>query len=96
MMKNCYQVIFYLLIDYLLVINFNNGNKYDGAAVDGVPEGNGTLILKNGDKFEGQFVDGKYNGFGRLTFAENGDYYIGNFKDGLFHGLGNRLGLLLI
>ena len=76
------------------MITFDNGDKFDGAAVDEVPEGTGTLILKNGDKFEGQFVDGKLNGFGRLTFAENGDYYVGNFKDGLFHGLGNRQGLI--
>src|SRR5207245_694947 len=39
-----------------------NGSEYTGWALDGVPEGKGSLTNSGGVKFEGQFHNGKLNG----------------------------------
>ena len=54
-------------------INYNNGDKYVGEVVNGLPHGVGTLYRTNkGQKATGEFKYGKLNGVATLYITKNG------------------------
>ncbi len=69
------------------VLEYSNGDKYEGDFKEGKFQGQGSYIFANGDTYKGAFAEDKFNGKGTYTFA-NGDVYEGNFKDDLFDGKG--------
>lgn len=50
---------------------YNNGDKYIGAFVNGLPNGSGIYIYGNGDRFIGLFRNGLPNGQGRFMLKDN-------------------------
>jgi hypothetical protein len=64
-----------------------NGDKYEGAWKDGLPNGQGRCTWSNGDKYVGEFKDGALDGQGTYKYA-NGDEYVGEWKYGLKNGRG--------
>jgi hypothetical protein len=66
-----------------------NGDRYDGAFVDGRFEGKGTYVFAGdtGAKYVGDWVGGLYEGAGVETYA-GGVVYKGAFAGGKRHGYG--------
>ena len=62
-------------------INYDNGGKYVGDVVNGLPHGQGTYTRSSGDKYVGEFKDGKKHGQGIYAFPD-GYQYIGELRDG--------------
>ena len=65
---------------------------YTGDVVDGLMDGNGTLVVTQagpnmGNSFTGQFKAGKMHGMGTWTGA-SGNSYEGGWVNGTFHGQG--------
>jgi serine/threonine protein kinase len=85
------------------IINYNNGDKYEGNLKDGRKNGNGTYIWANGVVYSGIWKDDVKvskkekssincdgdckNGYGTLTY-EKGGKYVGNFRSKKRHGHG--------
>jgi hypothetical protein len=69
------------------VMEFSNGDKYEGSFKGAKLEGEGAYIFANGDSYKGLFANDKFNGKGTYTYA-NGDKYEGDFKDDLYDGKG--------
>ncbi len=67
--------------------NYDNGDKYVGDVVNGLPHGQGTYTRSNGDKYVGEWKDGLPDGHGTDT-SSDGRKYVGEFKDGKKHGQG--------
>jgi hypothetical protein len=63
-------------------ITFDNGSKYEGAIVNGKPNGFGRYLYWNGDQYEGNYVAGKKEGKGKYTFAGGQRYLYREWKDG--------------
>ena len=61
--------------------NYDNGDKYVGDVVNGLPHGQGTYTRSNGQKYVGEFKDGKKHGQGIFAFPD-GYQYIGEWRDG--------------
>ena len=64
-----------------------DGVKYTGEAVDGLPHGQGTFTFPDGTKYVGEFKDDKYHGQGTFTWPD-GTRYVGEFRDAKMHGQG--------
>lgn len=64
-----------------------NGRIYDGAWVEGQPEGQGTDIQPHGHVYQGGWQDGKRHGQGELLYPD-GSRYEGSFAAGQRHGSG--------
>lgn len=71
----------------MVVIEYENGDKYDGEVQAEMKHGRGILHYKNGGKYDGQWVDDKRHGHGENTWA-NEDRYVGNWKENQRHGEG--------
>ena len=69
------------------IINYDNGNRYEGEMRNGKKEGQGTYIFKSGEKYVGKWKNDTYNGKGVLTLA-NGEKYTGKFENGKYEGKG--------
>lgn len=67
---------------------FENGDKYEGDIMDGVPHGRGKLYCKGGTRYEGEFKKGNYHGLGKIFFANSG-CYMGEFTEGRIEGFGH-------
>lgn len=80
---------FWVIGNYMTVgrIDYPNGDSYSGEQINGVPEGNGTMLWINGDKYIGEFKNGLMDGKGNYIWA-NGDRYKGEFKNSKKHGQG--------
>ena len=63
------------------VIEWGNGDRYEGAFADGRRSGRGTLAWAAGGSYEGDFVDGHLTGRG-VQVLPNGARYEGDFADG--------------
>ena len=61
-------------------ITLENGDRYTGQLIDGIPQGDGQLIYKDGSVYTGQFENGKPNGSGFFASAI-GDVLEGHFRD---------------
>lgn len=61
--------------------------SYDGTWINGVMEGEGTIIWKDGDKYVGNFKNGQKEGYGIYHFA-NGLLYEGDLQNDKIHGKG--------
>ena len=66
----------------------NTGDLYQGAWVNGKPEGHGVLTFRKNKRlsYVGEFKDGAANGIGTLTGAKG--TYIGEFKNDKINGQG--------
>ncbi len=62
---------------------------YEGEWVDGVAEGQGTIVWDSGDHYEGEWKDGMRNGQGTYTSTEGDGYvYEGEFQNNERSGKG--------
>jgi hypothetical protein len=68
------------------MINYQNGDFFDGTFLDGQID-KGTYIFNNGTKYIGTWNNGQLNGVCEFFFND-GTIYIGEVRDGQFHGLG--------
>lgn len=81
------------VVDMETVDHRGRAAKYTGDSVDGLPDGNGEMIVTEagancGNTYKGQFKRGKMHGEGTWTSAGAGSRYAGSFVDGNFHGQG--------
>lgn len=70
-----------------ITINYSDGSKYQGYAVNKKPHGKGKFTTRLGSTYEGVFIEGKLQGEGILTIPPE-LRYIGNFIDGMPSGKG--------
>jgi S1-C subfamily serine protease len=75
---------------------YNDEYYYHGLALDGQPDGTGTMYYSNGNFYVGQFSDGLRNGVGNFYWGSDNDtlfghVYIGEFEEGYRNGLGTYL-----
>jgi len=70
-----------------VVINYKNGNRYEGELNNDLREGQGTLFYSDGDRYEGEWENDKRHGFGKL-FLTNGSYYEGEWIEDYINGFG--------
>lgn len=68
-------------------VKFANGNHYDGATVDGIPQGEGRMRYASGDSYEGQFQAGSPQGAGVYVW-KNSQRYEGAWVQGRPEGRG--------
>ena len=66
---------------------FANGDRYEGAHVDGKRHGHGVYYFADGDRYEGQYVDDMYHGWGVFTGAD-GSCFAGEYRRDMKHGAG--------
>ena len=69
------------------IINFSNGDKYDGQIRNGQLSGMGTLIYSDGRKYDGQWKNNRADGRG-VCIYKDGSKYDGLWKDGNWNGFG--------
>lgn len=72
------------------IIYFSSEDKrksYEGDWINGIREGNGTMVWKNGGKYVGNWKSGVRNGYGTHHYAD-GEIYEGNWLAGKQHGKG--------
>ena len=67
--------------------NYDNGDKYVGDVVNGVPNGQGTYTSAGGDVYVGEFREHLFHGQGAFTYVD-GRKYIGGWNDDKRHGQG--------
>lgn len=82
-----------MLLEYGEIPDFTDINgdifAYEGALIQGKPEGKGTAVYENGDRYEGEWQGGIRTGIGSLTYA-NEDVYEGMWKFGKPEGTGTQ------
>ena len=59
-------------------LKYNNGDRYIGQVVNGMPEGKGICYYNNGNRYEGDFRNGLKEGKG-IYYHNNGDRTIVEF-----------------
>lgn len=69
------------------VVEWRNGNRYEGPVRNTKLTGMGTFRWASGDRYEGELVDARPNGQGSY-FYTNGDRYVGGWREGRKHGQG--------
>lgn len=68
---------------------FEDGSTYTGNFVNGVPNGQGTLVITNeGIKYVGSFKNGSMDGRGILYLPDGSKLYEGNFRKDFPYGEG--------
>ena len=72
------------------VVQFPNGDRFEGEMKDGVFHGWGAYTYGNGDRYEGAFRHDTKCGRGSLAF-HNGDLYTGAFTNDLMNGRGTLI-----
>ena len=68
------------------VINYKNGEKYEGHIKNGLRDGQGIYYYNNGDKYEGSWINDKIEGKG-VYYWKDGDRTLGNFANDQNAGL---------
>lgn len=63
------------------------GHRYEGQTLNGLPQGNGTLVYADSGRLQAQWAAGRPSGPIRLQYA-NGDAYEGGFDGARFSGAG--------
>lgn len=71
----------------MVVIEYENGNKYDGEMSDDKRNGRGTFTSKKGDKYQGDWVNDKRHGKGAQIWR-SGERYTGEWQEDRRHGKG--------
>ena len=71
-----------------VIINYRNGDKYEGQWEEGKKNGQGTWTDTNGAMYKGEFLKGEFHGKGTFTSANNERSYEGEWKEGKEDGLG--------
>lgn len=69
------------------VIEWANGDRYEGEMIAGKKEGRGIFTWANGQRYDGEWANDMINGRGVLLYT-NGDRYEGDFVNGEPHGTG--------
>lgn len=69
------------------VIQWINGDRYEGAMLAGKKHGKGVFTWRNAQRYDGEWANDMINGRGILHYA-NGDRYEGDFVNGEPHGKG--------
>ena len=78
----------YLILPNAVTAAYQNG-RYEGQAVNGVPNGKGQFIYASGAKYEGNWYNGAFDN-GKITFSD-GTVYEGLWKNGLPDGAGKLI-----
>jgi len=74
-------------LKYFDKIEFENGERYEGAWKNDTMNGKGTYYYASGNLYKGQWKDGNREGVGEHTWAE-GFKYTGQWADNTMHGMG--------
>jgi hypothetical protein len=53
------------------ILNFTNGDRYEGSFVENRQEGQGKYIWVNGDEYIGGFVANNREGEGKMTYKSS-------------------------
>jgi hypothetical protein len=69
------------------IVNFRNGDRYEGNFANGLMHGTGTWSYASGDSYRGQWQAGKRDGRGVYRWAR-GSVYSGEFANDLREGQG--------
>jgi hypothetical protein len=69
------------------VLQYVNGEKYEGQWKANFAHGQGTLTYADNDKYVGNWREGKKNGMGELYYV-NGDKFRGDWEDDKACGIG--------
>lgn len=69
------------------VLQYRNGERYEGTWKDDTAHGKGTLTYAGGDRYVGEWCEGKKHGTGELHYV-NGDVFRGEWKGDFATGLG--------
>jgi len=72
------------------VYTHRNGDRYEGALLNGLPWGKGVYTHRNGDRYEGDLLNGLPSGKGIYTYA-SGIRYKGDLLNGFPSGKGMYL-----
>ncbi len=72
------------------IINYSNGDVYEGHFSNGVKQETGKMIYANGDIYEGEWNDNLKMGQGEMIY-ENGDFYNGEWEEDLKNGQGEMV-----
>ena len=62
------------------IMNYNNGDKYEGEFKNNLREGKGIMNYNNGDKYEGEWKNNLREGKG-IYYYNNNDKYEGEYKN---------------
>lgn len=68
------------------LVDLDNGSKYSGVVINGMPNGVGKEYRKDGTLFSGMFRNGKWHGEGTIT-TKSLDIFKGEFINGHFCGV---------
>jgi hypothetical protein len=69
------------------ILDYSNGEKYNGEVSDGTRNGFGTYFYQNGERYEGNWVKNAKHGRGTF-FYKNGAVYEGFWNDNKREGVG--------
>lgn len=69
------------------LVEWNNGDRFEGRVVKGSKEGKGRFTWANGQSYDGDWVNDAPNGRGTMVFA-NGNRYEGEVRNGQPNGKG--------
>ena len=78
----------------LTVMNYHNGDRYDGQIIRNLRDGYGVYVCADKDKrsnyeYIGDWKNNLREGTGKCFFY-NGDLYVGDWKGGKRHGIGDH------
>ena len=68
------------------LVDLDNGSKYSGVVINGMPNGIGKEYRKDGSLYNGSFRNGKWQGEGTVT-TKSLDIFKGEFINGHFCGV---------
>jgi hypothetical protein len=71
-----------------LIIEFSNGQKYEGPLENGIMHGTGKMTWKSGKVYEGDFVNGEMDSEEGKVYVEKKYHYVGQVKNGDPCGVG--------
>ena len=75
--------------DKIGIMEWPNGDRYEGNFLFGKREGRGKRINVDGSQYVGEYKEDQPCGYGVYTWKD-GEEYDGQWKNGLFHGKGTK------
>jgi hypothetical protein len=70
------------------LIQYPNGDRFEGEAINASALIQGTYYYGNGDQYKGTFINQMKHGFGIYNYIATGEVYEGDWYDDLWHGKG--------